>query len=148
MRVLISGAGIAGLTVAYWLRRYGFTPTIVERAPSLLTGGYKLDVRGTALQVLRRMGIHDAVLAASTDMQGAMLVDKDGNVVNEMSGDAFGHRVGEDLEIVRGTLCQILMDRISDAEFIFGNSIQAISQSSDRVQVEFTKGNPREFDLV
>jgi 2-polyprenyl-6-methoxyphenol hydroxylase-like FAD-dependent oxidoreductase len=114
----------------------------------LLTGGYKIDVRGTALQVLRRMGIHDAVIAASTDMQGALLVDKDGKVVNKMSGDEFGHRVGEDLEIVRGTLCQILMDRISDAEFIFGDSIQAISQSSDRVRIEFTKNSPREFDLA
>src|SRR5262249_41182793 len=82
MRVLISGAGIAGLTVAYWLQRYGFAPTIVERAPSLLTGGYKIDVRGTALHVLRRMGIHDAVVAASTDMQGALLVDKDGKVAS------------------------------------------------------------------
>jgi len=148
MKVLISGAGIAGLTVAYWLRRYGFTPTIVERAPSLLTGGYKIDVRGTALQVLRRMGIHDAVVAASTDMQGALLVDKSGKVINEMSGDAFGHRVSEDVEIVRGTLCQILMDHISDAEFIFGDSIRAISQSSDSAQIEFTKNSPREFDLV
>src|SRR6267142_930851 len=138
MRVLISGAGIAGLTVAYWLRRYGFTPTIIERAPSLLTGGYKIDVCGTALQVLRRMGIHDAVAAASTDMQGALLVDKDGKVINEMTGDAFGHRVGEDLEIVRGTLCQILMNHTPDAEFMFGDSIRAISQSSDRIEVEFT----------
>jgi 2-polyprenyl-6-methoxyphenol hydroxylase-like FAD-dependent oxidoreductase len=103
MRVLISGAAIAGLTVAYWLRRYGYTPTIVERAQSLLTGGYKIDVRGTALQVLRRMGIYNAVVAASTDMQGALLVNKDGKVIKEMTGDAFGHRVGEDLEIVRGT---------------------------------------------
>jgi 2-polyprenyl-6-methoxyphenol hydroxylase-like FAD-dependent oxidoreductase len=148
MRVLISGAGLAGLTTAYWLRRYGFTPTIVERAPSLLVGGYKIDVRGTALQVLKRMGIQDAVVAASTDMQGAMLVDKDGEVINEMTGDAFGHRVGEDLEIVRGTLCQILMEHIADAEFIFGDSIRAIAQDSDRVRVEFTKNNPREFDLV
>src|SRR5262245_38526993 len=148
MRVLISGAGIAGLTVAYWLRRYGFTVTIVERAPSLLTGGYKIDVRGTALQVLRRMGIHEAVVAAGTDMQGSVLVDKDGKVINEMTGDEFGHRVGEDLEIVRGTLCRILMDHISGAEFIFGDSIQAISQSSDGVQVEFTKHGLREFDLV
>ena len=148
MRVLISGAGIAGLTVAYWLRRYGFTPTIVERAPSLLTGGYKIDVRGTALQVLKRMGVYDTVVAASTDMQGALLVDKDGKVVNRMSGDAFGHRVGEDVEIVRGTLCQILMDHISGAEFLFGDSIRAISQSSDSVDVEFTKNSPREFDLV
>jgi 2-polyprenyl-6-methoxyphenol hydroxylase-like FAD-dependent oxidoreductase len=148
MRVLISGAGVAGLTAAFWLRRHGFAPTIVERAPSLVIGGYKIDVRGTALQVLRRMGIHDAVVAASTDMQGALLVDKDGKVINEMSGDAFGHRAGEDIEIVRGTLCQILMDHISDAEFIFGDSIRSISQSSDSVQVELTKNSPREFDLV
>jgi 2-polyprenyl-6-methoxyphenol hydroxylase-like FAD-dependent oxidoreductase len=94
------------------------------------------------------MGIHDAVVAASTDMQGALLVDRDGKVINEMSGDAFGHRVGEDVEIVRGTLCQILRDHISDAEFIFGDSIHAISQSSHGVQVEFTTNSPREFDLV
>jgi 2-polyprenyl-6-methoxyphenol hydroxylase-like FAD-dependent oxidoreductase len=148
MKVLISGAGIAGLTVAYWLRRYGFTPTIVERAPSLLTGGYKIDVRGTALQVLRRMGVHDAVVAAGTDMQGAVLVDAGGKVVNRMSGDEFGHRASEDLEIVRGTLCQILMDHISGVEFIFSDSIQGISQSSDGVQVEFAKISPRGFDLV
>jgi hypothetical protein len=69
----------------------------------LLRGGYKIEVRRTALQFLRRMGIHDAVVAASTDMQGALLVDKNGKVINEMTGDAFGHRVGEDLEIVCGT---------------------------------------------
>jgi 2-polyprenyl-6-methoxyphenol hydroxylase-like FAD-dependent oxidoreductase len=148
MRVLTSGAGLAGLTAAYWLRRYGFTPTIVERAPSLLVGGYKIDVRGTALQVLKRMRIHDAVVAASTDMQGAALVDKDGKVINEMTGDAFGHRVGEDLEIVRGTLCRILMEKIPDVEFVFGGSIRTISQDSGRVRVEFTNNSPREFDLV
>src|SRR5262245_6353111 len=148
MRVLISGAGLAGLTVAYWLRRYGFAPTIVERAPSLVTGGYKIDVRGTALQVIKRMGIYDAVVAASTDMQGAVLVDKDGNVINRMTGDAFGHRAGGDLEIARGTLCQILMDHISGAEFLFGDSVRAISQSSDSVHVEFAKNSPRDFHLV
>src|SRR5262245_53235516 len=148
MRVLISGAGIAGLTAAYWLRRYGFAPSIVERAPALVVGGYKIDVRGTALQVLRRMGIHDAVVAASTDMQGALLVDKDGKVINAMSGDAFGHRAGADIEIVRGTLCQILMDHISGVEFIFDDSIRSISQTSDSVRVELPKNGTREFDLV
>ena len=81
MKVLISGAGPAGLTVAYWLRRDGYSATIVERAPTLLVGGYKIDVHGAALQVLRQMGVHDAVAAAHTDMQGAVLVDKEGNVV-------------------------------------------------------------------
>jgi 2-polyprenyl-6-methoxyphenol hydroxylase-like FAD-dependent oxidoreductase len=148
MRVLISGAGIAGLTVAYWLRRYGFTPTVVERAPSLLTGGYKIDVRGAALHVLRQMGIYDAVVAAGTDMQGALLVDREGKVINRMSGDAFGHRVGEDVEIVRGTLCQILKEHVGDVELRFGDALQAISQSSDSIQVKFTKNGAREFHLV
>ncbi len=148
MKILISGAGIAGLTAAYWLRSYGFTPTVVERAPSLVTGGYKIDVRGTALEVLKRMHVHDAVVAASTDMQDAALVDRDGKVISKMSGDEFGHRVGEDLEIVRGTLCQILKDSIGDTEFIFGDSIRAIAQRSGSVQVEFVNTSPREFDLV
>lgn len=148
MRVLISGAGVAGLTAAYWLKRYGFTPAIVERAPTLLTGGYKIDVRGTALQVLRRMGIYDAIVESSTHMKSALLVDKEGKVINEMGGDEFGHRVGDDVEIIRGVLCQILMDQIPDVEFIFGDSIQDISQSSDGAQVKFHTNQPRQFDVV
>ena len=146
--VLISGAGPAGLTAAYWLQRYGFTPTIVERAPGLVTGGYKIDVRGTALQVLRRMDIRDAVVAKSTDMQGAILVDRDGTVLNEMSGNEFGHRVGNDLEIIRGLLCQILSDHATGVEFLFGDSIQAITQHTDEVQVEFRANEPGRFDLL
>jgi 2-polyprenyl-6-methoxyphenol hydroxylase-like FAD-dependent oxidoreductase len=98
MDILISGAGIAGLTTAHWLRRYGFRPTIIERAPTLVTGGYKIDVRGTALDVLRKIGAHDAVVASSTRMQGALLVDREGNVISRMTGDEFGHRVGAELE--------------------------------------------------
>jgi hypothetical protein len=64
------------------------------------------------------------------DMQGAVLLDKDGNVINRMSGDDFGHRVGGDVEIVRGTLCQILRDHLWDIELIFGDTIQKIAQSA------------------
>jgi 2-polyprenyl-6-methoxyphenol hydroxylase-like FAD-dependent oxidoreductase len=148
MKVLISGAGPAGLTVAYWLKHYGFTPTIVERAPHLLVGGYKIDVRGAALQVIKRMGIHDAVVAARTDMQGAQLVDKEGKVIERMSGDEFGHRVTGDLEIVRGTLCEILRGHLGDVELLFDDTIQGINQSSNNAQVQFTKNGVREFDCV
>lgn len=148
MKVLISGAGPAGLTAAYWLKRYGHAPTVVERAPSLLVGGYKIDVRGAALQVLKEMGVHDAVAAAHTDMQGAMLVDKQGNVVKQMSGDDFGHRVGGDIEIVRGTLCQILRDHLGDVECLFSDTIQGIRQSAASAQVQLTKNGMREFDCV
>src|SRR5437868_14409825 len=55
--ILISGASIAGPTLAYWLKRYGFTPTVIERAPQLREGGYPIDVRHEAVQVARLMGI-------------------------------------------------------------------------------------------
>jgi len=148
MKVLISGAGPAGLTAAYWLKRYGYNPTIVERAPHLLVGGYKIDVRGAALQVIKQMGIHEAVVAARTDMQGAQLVDKEGKVLEQMSGDEFGHRVTGDLEIVRGTLCEILRDHLGEVEVLFGDTIQGITQSSNSVQIQFTKIGVREFDCV
>lgn len=148
MKVLISGAGVAGLTCAYWLKRQGVTPTIVERASQLPTGGYKIDVRGKAQEVLKRMGIYEEVLRQSTDMQGALLVDKDGNVIKRMSADAFGHRSEDDVEIVRGTLCQILLNHIPDVECIFGDTISAISETPHAVRVEFAKNAAREFDLV
>jgi 2-polyprenyl-6-methoxyphenol hydroxylase-like FAD-dependent oxidoreductase len=112
-----------------------------------LIGGYKIDVRGAALQVLRLIGIQ-AVVAAHTDMQGAQLVGKEGHRINRMSGDDFGHRVGGDIEIVRGALCQILMDHLGDIELLFGDTIHGFSQSSNGTQVQFTKNGVREFDCV
>ncbi|TME06172.1 MAG: hypothetical protein E6I80_14980 [Chloroflexi bacterium] len=55
--ILISGASIAGPTLAYWLKRYGFNPTVIERAPQLREGGYPIDVRNEAVQVAKLMGI-------------------------------------------------------------------------------------------
>jgi 2-polyprenyl-6-methoxyphenol hydroxylase-like FAD-dependent oxidoreductase len=152
------GAACTGLSTGYVAQAY-LTPeiglrdatTFSARSPSASQRGergYKIDVRGTALQVLRRMGLHDVVVAASTAMQGALLVDKDGKVIKAMSGDAFGHRAGEDVEIIHGALCQILMDHVSEAEFIFGDSLQSISQSCDGVRVEFRMPSARQFDFV
>jgi 2-polyprenyl-6-methoxyphenol hydroxylase-like FAD-dependent oxidoreductase len=148
MDVLISGAGIAGLTVAHWLRRFGWTPVIVERAPSLVVGGYKIDVRGRALEVLHRMEIYDEVVAASTRMQGAVLVDRDGTEIGRMSGQEFGHRVGDDVEIVRGTLCEILRRRAEGIELLFGDTVAAIEQHPDRATVTLASGATRDVDLV
>src|SRR5436853_449796 len=62
--VLISGAGVAGISLAYWLRRNGFTPTVVERSRGIRDGGYKVDIRGAAVDVVKRMGVFDLVVGA------------------------------------------------------------------------------------
>ncbi|MGW3471679.1 FAD-dependent monooxygenase [Saccharopolyspora sp. NPDC000995] len=74
--VLISGAGIAGPALAYWLRRYGFQPTVVERTPELRDGGQAADFRGTArMTVLRRMGILDEVRRQQTERTRMVVID-------------------------------------------------------------------------
>nr|BFE69554.1 hypothetical protein GCM10020092_028550 [Actinoplanes digitatis] len=76
--VLISGAGLASPALAHQLHRNGFVPTVVERAPALRDGGYKVDIRGAATEVLKRMGLFEAARAADTGMRHVTYVRRDG----------------------------------------------------------------------
>lgn len=147
-RVLISGAGVSGLTLAYWLKRHGFVPTLVERSKELRVSGYKIDIRGAALEVVKRMGIYPAICASKTDMQGATIIDGKSGRKNDVSADLSGGRVEGDLEIMRGDLCRILYDQCGEIECLFGDSIKRISQNDDGSLVEFEKGAARTFDIV
>ena len=144
-RVLISGASVAGPALAFWLRRHGFTPTVVERAPELRDGGYAVDFRGASLQVLERMGLLGAVEAAATRMGDVTYVDSENRplVVTPAT-----YQSGE-LEILRGDLARILYDATADGvEYVFGDSITGVTEHGDGVTVTFEHGEPREFDLV
>ncbi|MGV9771221.1 FAD-dependent monooxygenase [Streptosporangium sp. NPDC003464] len=147
--VLISGAGVAGVTLAYWLRRHGFTPTVVERAPALREGGYKIDIRGAALEVVERMGVMDEIRRERTDVRGGSIVTATGRRVASMDGDTFGGREGEDAEILRGDLTRILADLTDGGvEYLFGDSIASVTDTGDEVEVTFDSGLRRTFDLV
>src|SRR6478752_3060807 len=84
--ILISGASIAGTTLAYWLREHGFTPTVVERATEVREGGYKIDIRGAALDVVERMGLLEKVRGLRTDVRTGSVVDDGGRKVASMDG--------------------------------------------------------------
>ncbi|NUR91746.1 MAG: FAD-dependent oxidoreductase, partial [Nonomuraea sp.] len=128
------------------LRRHGFTPTVVERAPSIREGGYKVDIRGAALDVIERMGLLEAVNAHSTDMRVATHYDSAGKAVAAMDAALFGGREGADAEIMRGDLNELLYGLTRDhVEYIFGDSITGIA---DDGLVTFENAPPRRFDLV
>ena len=89
--VLISGAGVAGPALAYWLGRHGFRPTIVELAPAPRTGGYAVDFRGPVhLGLLARMGVLDELRAVRTGGTPMRFVDAYGRRVMEMPADFAG----------------------------------------------------------
>jgi 2-polyprenyl-6-methoxyphenol hydroxylase-like FAD-dependent oxidoreductase len=149
MNVLISGASIAGPALAYWLNRYGFAVTIVERAPELRDGGYKVDLRGASIEVARRMGILDDIRRLSTDIHRGTFVRDSGKPLATLGADFFAGRVAGDDEVMRGDLARLLYERTRhDVEYLFDDSITAIEQHPDRVDVTFENAPPRSFDLV
>ncbi|KAB2331579.1 FAD-dependent oxidoreductase [Cytobacillus depressus] len=149
MRVLISGASIAGPALAYWLRRHGFDVTVIERAPSLRPGGYGVDIRGAAIKVLRRMGILDQVRAADTRMTGVYFVNSKGKIEGQISEASIANQQGLDIEIMRDDLSNILYDLTKDTvQYIWGDSITSIHETEASTEVQFIHGKPQTFDLV
>lgn len=143
-RILISGASVAGLTLAYWLARYGFRPTVVERAPGLREGGQGIDVRGPAVEVVERMGILPSVRAVATDVRGVKFVDAEDRAVARI-----GTEDPSGVEIMRGDLVALLHETArSGVEYVFGDSVSAAAQDDSGVTVTFERGGTRRFDLV
>ncbi|WP_327142921.1 FAD-dependent monooxygenase [Nocardia sp. NBC_01327] len=147
--VLISGASVAGPTLAYWLHRYGFAVTVVEEAPALREGGYKVDIRGTAMEVVNRMGLLPEIERASTAMRGGDWVDESGKTLATLGPDLIGLRGPGDDEVLRGDLARILFDATkNDVQYLFGDSIVDLTEEADGVSVRFRHAAPRVFDLV
>jgi len=150
IRVLVTGASIAGPALAHWLCRRGAEVTVVEQSPGLRPGGQAVDARGVAKEVIRRMGLDAAVRAVCTDTAGAYVVDADGNVLethraDENDGDGY---ISE-IEVLRGDLSQVLYDDTRDGvEYIFGDRIAELTQDADGVDVTFASGDRRRFELV
>jgi 2-polyprenyl-6-methoxyphenol hydroxylase-like FAD-dependent oxidoreductase len=144
--VLISGAGIAGPALAYWLGRHGFETTVVEKAPAIRPGGQAVDYRGPAhLELLRRMGLLEAIRARQTNMGRFAFVDRNGRILVSVSA----RFASGDVEILRGDLSRLFYEASRErAEYLFGDSITAIADQGDHVGVDFERGPSRPFDLV
>ncbi|MCI2419720.1 FAD-dependent monooxygenase [Saccharopolyspora sp. K220] len=149
--ILVSGAGIAGPALAYWLHRFGFHPTVVERAPEPRSGGHAVDIRGTARTVAERTGIVAQVRQAHTGAHGMAFVDRTGKRVATLSTEVFGDSGGPiaEMAIRRTDLARILYEATrDDVEYVFGDSITAVEQDEHGVHIEFEAGRARRFDLL
>lgn len=149
--VLISGASVAGTTLAYWLARQGFTVTVVERSDGLRPGGQAIDVRGPALGVVDRMGLLDEVAAHKTAIRGMSVVDADGSeIMRNTEWTVTGGTIDNpDIEILRDDLVGLLYAAAADArEYLFGDTVTGINEGDESVLVTFEHSRPRAFDIV
>ncbi|MDF2918227.1 MULTISPECIES: FAD-dependent monooxygenase [Microbacterium] len=149
-RVLISGASIAGPTLAFWMDRAGWDVTVIERAPELRTGGQNIDIRGAGREVARRMGVEEAIRARNTHEVGTRFIGGRGQTVASFPAgrDDTGGATAE-LEILRGELSRVLFDLIADrVVFRFGTTIRSLDDRATDSQVGFDDGSDELFDLV
>ncbi len=148
--VLISGASIAGPALAFWLRKAGFAVTIVEKSAELRDGGYPIDVRGTALDAVRRMGILPRLRDLHISSRLLTFLDTDGSQVASLEPNSIiGGVDGEDVEVRRGDLTRTLYDLVrDDVDLRFGETIETLVQHEDGVDVTFRSGRQETFALV
>lgn len=150
MKIAISGAGVAGPTLAYWLHRIGHDPTLIERSPRLRTGGYVIDFWGVGYRVAQRMGLEDDIRNAGYQVQSLHPVGPAGQVRASLSVEGIRRAAGGSLvSLPRGDLAATIYAAIEhNVETIFGDSITAIDQLPDKVRLSFEQAETRDFDLV
>ncbi|MFP5020026.1 FAD-dependent monooxygenase [Pseudonocardia phyllosphaerae] len=151
--ILISGASMAGPALAWWLRRAGAEVTVVERSPGVRGGGYPIDLRGVAVDVVERMGLLGAVEAARTGTRRISFVAADGHPIAEVPGEDATSDAGESpvrsVEIPRGELARLLWGATrDDVEYVFDDHLTALDDGPGGVRVTFASGASRTFDLV
>ena len=148
--VLISGAGIGGPTLAYWLKAAGHEPTIIEHAPAPRRGGYVIDFWGLGYDIAERMGLIEEINRAGYHIRDMRVVDAKGKRISGLGTSVFLELTGgRYVTIGRSVLSQLLLERVNrDIEAIFGDEIVEIDDRQTHVRVRLKSGVERRFDFV
>lgn len=147
---LISGAGIAGPTLAYWLLRRGFEPLLVERAPKFRSGGYVVDFWGIGFDVAEQMELIPTLREVGYVNDRIVFVRQDGSRRSTFGGDALRRTLGDRfLSIQRGDLARAIYQTIEhETKTVFGDEIVGMTPHSDGVEVRFKRSAACSFDVV
>jgi len=150
VNALISGVGIAGATLAFWLHKYGIEPTLVELAPALRSSGYVIDFWGLGYDIAEKMGLLPDITRIGYHTQELRIVDEDGRRLSGFGVQLFRELTGgRYVTIGRGDLSKLICDQISGScEIVFGDSIAGLRETGGEVHVQFEHGAERRFDLV
>lgn len=149
MRIAINGIGVAGPTLAYWLRRSGHEPVLFEKAPALRTGGYMIDFWGVGYEVADRMGLVPGLRERSYLMERLVTVDARGRVKASVDFAPLRDQLrGRFISLARSELSRAIFDACAGVEARFGLSIEGLEERGDAIAAALSDGREERFDLV
>ncbi|OLS64448.1 hypothetical protein PSEMO_07330 [Pseudomonas putida] len=148
VKILIQGAGIAGLAAAWWLKKRGFEPVLVERAADLRCDGFVLSLGGSGHDIAGRMGILEGLMAKGVELGRTQFRDSQGRDV--LLIDHRKHlRQTNLLPVCRDDLVNALHRALNDQVAIrFGTQVETLAQDGEGVDVCFDDGTTERFDFV
>jgi 2-polyprenyl-6-methoxyphenol hydroxylase-like FAD-dependent oxidoreductase len=145
-KVLVSGASFAGLTMAYWLNKFGYKVTVVEIGNHLKMGGTPVDIKDETIDIVKRMGLFEQIKAnrigpEKWEFKNAEDISEHTVLLEKLPDNEF--------EIERDVLLAMLFDLVkNEVEFIFNNSITALNETENTIEVSFKDGSQQVYDLV
>lgn len=150
MKVIISGAGIAGLSLAHWLGRIGATPIVVERAPRFQPLGHYISLKGNGVEMIRRMGILDACEARSAPLEEVRFYSAaSGRYLRSEHTATLAKTLGGYILLRRADLQSALYDLTADhADIRFGVQIVEARPDTAQVEVTLSDGTTERGDLL
>ena len=147
--VLVSGASFAGLATAWWMNKLGYAVTVVEMASDLRRGGTPVNIREGVIDVVQRMGLLDRIKSQSLPPRPVVFLNEEGVPLQQQPQEQAGEEPEEDYEIERDALLELLFNEVKEnVEFVFAESIVALEESGEQVDVAFVSGRKQSFSLV
>lgn len=147
-RILVVGAGIAGLAAARTLARAGFSVEVVERQPDWDEAGTGIYLPGNASRALRALGLEQAVSARGVVIPQQRVSDDRGRLLVAVDLDELWDGVGPCLALHRADLHAVLLDGARDMPIRMGAEVRGLQERSGTVSVEFGDGAARDYDVV
>ncbi|MCC6327125.1 MAG: FAD-binding domain [Acidobacteria bacterium] len=150
MKILISGAGVAGPAAAFWLTRSGHEVVMVERSNELRSGGYVIDFWGLGYDIAEKMGLLAQIRGSGYQVKEVRFVNENGKRRGGFSTDIFTKMTGGRFTSVqRSEVSAAIFNALDDkTTCIFGDSITSLADDGEGVNVEFENASPGRFDLV
>ncbi|MFA6115297.1 MAG: FAD-dependent monooxygenase [Sphingomonas sp.] len=148
MKILIAGAGIAGLAMALALRNRGIPFELVEREPSDTGRGAGMYLPGNSVRALTRLGVIDRVREIASTIDVQQIFDARGRLLNEVDLASFWRRCGGCLSLSRSALRRALSDALAETPVRYGRSVVLLQRDSAGTLVTFSDGTRRTYDLV
>ncbi len=149
MKIIISGGGIGGLTLANLLYRQGHQPVIIERAQQFSNAGFVISLKSFGVEIMNELGLEEKMRAEATRSNSVDFRKPNGNLIRELDFETINKDITDNIMAPRATIHRVLYDAVkNNVEILFGTTIASAIQNDDGVCVQFADGSKIEGDLL